>query len=106
MEDQRFIRLEEKIKIVSEDMGEIKSVLRDIASSLNSLAILEEKHKNTTESLQRAFTALDKHGNRLDDIEKSLPYLKLASGWLFKGVLFIMGILGAAAMVIVLKGVK
>lgn len=106
MEEQRFVRLEEKIKLVSDDMSEIKDVLKKIASSLNSLAILEEKHKNTTESLQRAFTMIDKHGNRLDDIEKTLPYLKLASGWLFKGVLFVMGILGVAAMAIVLKGVK
>lgn len=106
MEEQRLVRLEEKLKIVAEDMGQIKDALRDIASSLNSLAILEEKHKNTTESLQRAFTMIDKHGNRLDDIEKSLPYLKLASGWLFKGILFVMGILGVAAMAIVLKGVR
>jgi len=104
MEEERLIRLEEKIKVVASDMCDVKDSLKDIADSLKTLAVLEEKHNTISEGMKRAFTAIDKHADRLDDIEKALPYLNLASGWLFKGILFVMGILGAAAMIIVLKG--
>src|SRR3990167_7097833 len=104
MEEQRLIRLEEKIKVVAADMCDVKDSLKDIAGSLKILAVLEEKHNTATEAIKRAFAVIDKHANKLDEIEKALPYLKLASGWLFKGILFVMGILGASAMGIVLRG--
>ena len=106
MEEERLIRLEEKIKVVAGDISDVKDSLKDIAASLKTLAVLEEKHNTVSEAIKRAFVMLDKHAVRLDDIEKALPYLKLASSWLFKGILFVMGILGAAAMFVVLRGGK
>ena len=104
--EERLIRLEEKIKVVASDMCDIKDSLKDIAGSLKTLAVLEEKHHTISEGMKRAFTVIDKHADRLDDIEKALPYLKLASSWLFKGILFVMGILGATAMLVVIRGGK
>lgn len=104
MEEIRLARLEEKIKAVGENMDEVKLVLKDIASSLKSLAILEERHNTSAEAIKRAFVTIDKHGERLDSIEKALPLLEMASGWLFGAVICVMGILGVAAIGTVIKG--
>lgn len=105
VDEGRLVRLEERLKTVADDMNEVKESLKDISISLKTLAVLEEKHNTTTEAIKRAFIIIDNHGERLEDIEKSIPYLKLASGWLFKGIIFVMSILGAAAIATVFKGV-
>lgn len=104
MEEQRLIRVEEQLKMVAEDMGEVKGALVDIAKSLKLLAILEEKHNTTTEAIKRAFILIDKHTEKFEEIDKALPNLKLASSWIFAAILFTMGILGTAAIATVVKG--
>jgi len=104
MEEQRLIRVEEQLKMVAEDVGEVKGALIDIAKSLKLLAVLEEKHNTVTDALKRAFTTIDKHTEKFEEIDKALPNLKLASSWIFAAILFTMGILGTAAIVTVLKG--
>ena len=101
--EERLIKVETKLDSVVSDMGEVKTALRDIAASLSKLAVLEEKHNNVSEAMKRAFTQIDKNTWRLDEIEKSLPYLKLASGWVFKAMIGIMGLLGASALMTIMR---
>ena len=104
MEEQRLIRVEEQLKMVAEDVGEVKGALVDIAKSLKLLAVLEERHNTTTEAIKRAFILIDKHTEKFEEIEKAMPNLKLASSWIFAAILFTMGILGTAAIATVAKG--
>ena len=104
MVDERLTRVEEGLKTVAKDTGDIKLALRDIAQSLSKLAVLEEKHNNVAEALKRVFNAIEKNEKRIEVIEKALPNLTLASSWVFKAVLFVMATLGLAALAVVLKG--
>ncbi len=101
--EERLIKVEAKLDGVVCDMAEVKTALRDIARSLSKLAVLEEKHNNVSEAMKRAFTAIERNTLRIDEIEKALPDLKLASGWVFKAVLAIMGVLGVAAIGTIIK---
>jgi len=101
--EARLARVEEQMKGVAEDVGDIKTSLKDIATSLKTLAVLEEKHNNAAEALKRAFKAIEKNTERLDQIDKALPDLKLASGWVFKAVVGAMGLSGAAAIAMILE---
>lgn len=102
--EARLARVEEQIKAVAGDMSDVKDSLKDIAASLRTLAVLDEKHNNTAEALKRAFKIIDKNTERLDNIEKALPYMKLASSWVFRAILFVMALLGAAAMAVIIRG--
>src|SRR3989304_5468509 len=104
MEEKRLIRVEEQLRMVAEDVGEVKGALVDIAKSLKLLAVLEERHNTTTEAIKRAFILIDKHTEKFEEIEKAMPNLKLASSWIFAAILFTMGILGTAAIATVAKG--
>lgn len=102
--EERLARVEERLVRVTDDTGEIKEAIKDIADTFKVLAILEEKYNNTKETLTRFFSAVERNTKRIDEIEKALPYLKLASSWVFKAVIGILGLLGLVAFGIVLKG--
>ncbi|GMR05298.1 MAG: hypothetical protein BMS9Abin24_098 [Thermodesulfobacteriota bacterium] len=104
MTEERLIRVEEGLKTVSDDLGEIKSALKDIASSLRTLAVLEEKHNSVTMSVKRAFKRIDRVVDRVEAIEKTMPNLVLASSWVFKAAMSVMAVLGVAAAGTVARG--
>lgn len=103
--EERLIRVEEGLKAVSGDLFEIKEALRDIAVSLKTLAVLEERHNAVTDALKRAFKHIRKNTERLDSVEKALPNLVMASGWVFKAVIYVMAALGLGAMGTIIRGV-
>ena len=103
MDEERLTRVEEGLKTVARDTGDIKLALQSMAQSLSKLAVLEEKHNSVTDALKRAWSAIEKNTGRIDTIEKALPNLVLASSWVFKAALCVMGLLGAAALAVVVK---
>ena len=102
--EERLIRVEEGLKTVGDDLGEIKTAMKDIAASMRTLAVLEEKHSSVTEAMKRAFKAIEKHTLQIEAIEKAMPILVLTSGWVFKAALAVMAILGTAAVGVVIRG--
>jgi hypothetical protein len=95
---ERLATVESTTSNISNDMIEVKESLKEIASSLKTLAVLEVKHAHTAESLTRAFTEIDKLQLRCKAIEDKLPTLVLASSWVFKAVLGVLGLLGVASL--------
>ena len=95
---ERLTTVEVTTSNISRDMSEVKESLKEIASSLQTLAVLEVKHANTAESLKRAFSEIDDLKKRCKDIEGKLPALVLASHWVFKAVLGVLGLLGMASL--------
>lgn len=67
-------QLKAKQDAMSDDIVEIKTSLRDIAKALNSLAMLEQKHINTKEDIDRIDSRVNDHEQRIRANE-----LKLAS---------------------------
>ena len=66
--------LKAKQDALAEDMGEVKTSLRDISKALNTLTRLEEKHSNTQQSVEKLNGRLDDHDTRIRNSE-----IKLAS---------------------------
>lgn len=95
---ERLATVEVTTVNISRDMCEVKDSLKEIASSLKSLAVLEVKHANTADSLTRAFAEIDKLQLRCKATEDKLPTLVLASSWVFKAVLGVLGLLGVASL--------
>ena len=61
--------LEEQTKNMSEDIADIKLSLRDIASAMKSLAVLEQKHNDSYDAIIRAHKRLDIQEERVRKIE-------------------------------------
>lgn len=60
--EAQLAHLETKLNSTAEDVGEIKIAMRDIAASLQSLALLEQKHSETRDAISRV-------NGRLDELE-------------------------------------
>lgn len=120
--EKRLYELERKLPVIeitttahaattAKDISEIKEVMKDMAISLQSLAVWEERHSNLTDTIKRIFKAIEKSDERLERLEKienaihplrtsitelsrkmqeiepHIPNMRLATGWVFKAVL-------------------
>lgn len=81
----------------------IKESQKDISKSLSRLVALEERHIETRESLKRAFTTLEKHDARIDDIERDMPQLKEMRSMCVKIIIAVIGAVGLAMLNMVIK---
>lgn len=72
----------------------IEDTLKAIKESLNTLAMLEQKHVQTREALERAFSTIGKMEERVRKIEHELPTLTLVRKWVIGGMVGIMSLLG------------
>jgi len=91
--EERLIRLEERQNGMIQDMTEIKSAVKDIASSLKKLTVLETKHGETTEAIKRAFNRIDDHETRIRKVEDGMPTLRLSSKWVFGAITGVIALL-------------
>lgn len=58
-------------EVMSEDIKEIKSSLRDIATALRTLSALEQKHYDMAVDIDRAHSKIKDHEDRIRTIEFS-----------------------------------
>ena len=65
----QLAHLESKVNSTAEDVSEIKSAMRDIASSLRSLAILEQKHSETKGGVDELKVTIKDHEGRIQSLE-------------------------------------
>lgn len=72
----------------------IEDTLKAIRDNLGTLAALEQKHLQTREALERAFTSLGKIDERVRKIEHELPTLTLVRKWVIGGMIGIISLLG------------
>lgn len=63
--------LEQQAKTMADDISDIKTSMRDIASAMQSLAVLEEKHTTSFDAIKRAHKRLDDQETRLRRVELS-----------------------------------
>ena len=69
--------LKAKQDALAEDMGEVKSSLKDISRALDTLARLEEKHSNTQKSVDKLNGRLDDHELRIRNREFIMQNMKV-----------------------------
>ncbi|ENO82063.1 hypothetical protein B447_04978 [Thauera sp. 27] len=83
-----------RLGLLSDDVGELKETLRQIASAVTRLALVEERQSQTNEALGRAFKQIDKIDGKLTSIEqrvaaieKEMPGQRQTSSWVVAFVL-------------------
>jgi predicted nucleic acid-binding Zn-ribbon protein len=95
-------------------LGEIRDGIKEIAHNTGKLALLEERHAETRDGLNRAFDAIkecedqhDRHieayNERMRPIEAALPGLKELRRWVIAGILAIVGVVGTAVVTLVVS---
>ena len=96
-----------RLGLLSEDVGELKETLRQIASAVTRLALVEERQMQTNEALSRAFKQIDKLDLKLTAVEQRLgalermqPMQQQTNGWVLTAV---WAAAGAAVMFVAKK---
>ncbi len=96
-----------RLGILSDDVGELKETLRQIATAVTRLALVEERQMQTNEALSRAFKQIDKLDMKLTGIEQRLgtlermqPLQQQTNGWVMTSVWIAAG---AAVMFVAKK---
>jgi hypothetical protein len=102
--EQEIAALKQQVQSIANGQDEMKTALKDISSSLKALTRLELQHNESQQAIKRAFARIDDHEDRVREIEKAIPTIKLATGWVFKASLGVLGILGTVAVMVVVRG--
>ncbi|MFV5212781.1 hypothetical protein ACLIIZ_03520 [Azonexus caeni] len=79
-------RLHADVRNLREEVGEVKNLLE-------RLVRLEERHANTANALERAFSALAKIDGRVRKLELAQPVQRLATGWVTNAAWAAAGVL-------------
>lgn len=69
-----------------EDVSGMRDVLRELASAVTKLAVIEERQTQSAQALERAFKVLEKVESRLDSLEHAQPLQQQTSDWVGKAV--------------------
>ena len=100
---ERLVRVEERLCQVAASLVKMETVMSEMAQVLKSMAVLEEKHNAHTDSLKRAYKELENQEHRIEVIEGKMPNVLLASGWVFKAALVVIGLLSTVSTGIIIK---
>lgn len=87
-----------QLKTLHEDVSEMKSVLKDLATAITKLALIEERQANAAAALERAFGALERVETRVTALEKDVPANKRVSVWVDRAVWAGLGLLAMTVM--------
>lgn len=93
--------LEFRVGALEGAVGEIKSAVKSIDQSLQSLARLETRHAETRDGLSRAFADIEDHESRLRTVEGEMPTMKLTRTWTLRGVVAVVAVVGLALVGVV-----
>jgi chromosome segregation ATPase len=83
-------------KLTQYRLAAIEETLSAIRDSLAQLTALEQKHHETRQALDRAFSSIKSQDERIKSIELEIPTLKLTRGWILSVVVGVGALLGAA----------
>jgi len=76
------------------DVSEIKSTLKELSSSMERVARLEERHTNNSDAISRAFAKLEDHDSRMMRLETEAPLTRMVRRWVIAGVIGVAGVVG------------
>jgi len=83
----------ERMATLHADVVEVKSAIKEVASALTKLALVEERQTHHAASQERAFTMLDKiearmnlHEKRIVELEKTEANQNRTSEWVDRAV--------------------
>lgn len=86
--DPLLAAFQERLLTLHTDIVEVKSAIKEVASALTKLALVEERQTHHTNSMERAFKALERlecriaeQEKRIIELEKSEPMQHRTSEW-------------------------
>lgn len=92
--------LAHKVDVIHSDVGEMRTVLRELTSAIIKLALIEERQSQFAISQERSFKVLEKleakfdgMDRRIHDLEIAEPEQKRTSGWVTTAVWTCAGLL-------------
>lgn len=103
-EGERFARIEVQLGHVVDEQRRTNGVLEDIGDALRQFAVMEAKQHEDRKAIERAFREIEATKNRVTAIEREMPVVRMASSWVFKAIIGVMGLLGTAALAVVIGG--
>lgn len=68
-----------RMQDMSKDLQEIKSSMKELASAVSRLAVIEERQANTSDSIARAFKEIRGVADRVTTLEQAQPMSKHTS---------------------------
>jgi hypothetical protein len=92
-QETEIVLLTHKVESLHEDMGEMKVVMRDVASALTKLALIDERQSKMLQAQERIFKLLDGLDVRVDILEKNEGKQNQATTWVFAAVWGAAGLL-------------
>lgn len=85
-----------KIESISGDMAEIKQTMRELASAVSRLAVIEERQTATNGAIERFSKELSSLSGRVTSLEQAQPIQKQSSDFVQAAVKYIVAaVLGA-----------
>ena len=90
-----------QITSLHDDVGDMKAALKDLASAIIKLALVEERQGQTSVQLERAFKVMERLDARVVILEVAAPLNKQTNAWVLSGVWAAVGVIA----LVVLKSV-
>jgi hypothetical protein len=85
-----------RMELMANDMSEIKQSMKELASAVSRLAVIEERQGASGEAIGRAFKEISALGARIGVLEQNQPIQKQSSDLVQAAIKYIMAaVLGA-----------
>ena len=96
-------RLGDRMANIENAIERITVCTQSIAENVKVIAVLEERHAETSRAIERAFQVMKEIEVRVRVVEVELPGLKEIRQWVMTGVLTTVGFVGAAVVALVVN---
>ena len=74
--------LTHRLETLHQDVGEVKTALRELAAAVVRLALVEERQAQAAQAQERAMQALDRIEQRVARLEQQAPAAARTSTWI------------------------
>lgn len=84
-------------------LNRIEDTLEKVSETLGKLAVLEQRHIETREAIERSFSEIKALNERMRVVELDMPMLRQIKNWIVSGVVAVIGVVGMAVWEVVKK---
>ena len=77
-------------------LNRIEDTLEKVSETLGKLAVLEQRHIETREAIERSFSEIKALNERMRAVELDMPMLRHVKNWIVSGVVAVVGVVGMA----------
>lgn len=100
MTDEEINLLSHRLGTLHDDVTEMKMAMKDLATAITKLALIEERQTNAAAAQERAFKVLERLESRVAALELHAPANKRVNVWLDRATWAGLGLL---AMLVIKK---